>query len=179
MSRQNRCIAIVATQSLSSLKSALPGETWRTLLQTFRTKVFLALSDDFSAKVASELCGTGRTPRAAVPPRGEWAGCTRQCAPGTRHGPPRVHQHLEDYGVQRDAVLRSKVFTGLRNAGDRARLRRLESVTADVLLSEAPLSAARGDVASSSWRPEGVTRMSFEIICRFSVPLRRTSRTPT
>ena len=27
------------------------------MLQTFRTKIFLALSDDFSAKTASELCG--------------------------------------------------------------------------------------------------------------------------
>jgi hypothetical protein len=57
LSRQPKCISIVATQSISSLKSALPGETWRTLLQTFRTKIFLALSDDFSAKTASELCG--------------------------------------------------------------------------------------------------------------------------
>ena len=57
LSRQAKCIPIVAPQSLSSLKSTLPGETWRTLLQTFRTKIFLALSDDFSAKVASELCG--------------------------------------------------------------------------------------------------------------------------
>lgn len=57
LSRQPQCIPIVATQSISSLKSALPGETWRTLLQTFRTKIFLALSDDFSAKTAAELCG--------------------------------------------------------------------------------------------------------------------------
>jgi hypothetical protein len=57
LSRQARCIPIVATQSISSLKTTLPGETWRTLLQTFRTKIFLALSDDFSAKIASELCG--------------------------------------------------------------------------------------------------------------------------
>ena len=28
-----------------------------TLFQTFRTKIFLALSDDFSARTASELCG--------------------------------------------------------------------------------------------------------------------------
>jgi hypothetical protein len=35
----------------------LPGESWRTLLQTFRTKIFLSLSDDFSAKTASDLCG--------------------------------------------------------------------------------------------------------------------------
>jgi len=57
LSRQPKCIPIVATQSISSLRSTLPGESWRTLLQTFRTKIFLALSDEFSAKIASELCG--------------------------------------------------------------------------------------------------------------------------
>ena len=57
LSRQPKCIPIVATQSISSLKSALPGESWRSLLQTFRTKIFLSLSDDFSARIASELCG--------------------------------------------------------------------------------------------------------------------------
>jgi hypothetical protein len=57
LARQPRCIPIIATQSISSLKSTLPGETWRTLVQTFRTKIFLALSDDFSARTASELCG--------------------------------------------------------------------------------------------------------------------------
>jgi type IV secretory pathway VirB2 component (pilin) len=57
LSRQPKCIPVIATQSISSLKSALPGESWRTLLQTFRTKIFLSLSDDFSARTASELCG--------------------------------------------------------------------------------------------------------------------------
>ena len=57
LSRQPKCIPIVATQSISSLRSALPAESWRTLLQTFRTKIFLSLSDDFSARTASDLCG--------------------------------------------------------------------------------------------------------------------------
>jgi hypothetical protein len=57
LSRQPKCIPIIATQSISSLRSALPGESWRTLLQTFRNKIFLSLSDDFSARTASELCG--------------------------------------------------------------------------------------------------------------------------
>jgi hypothetical protein len=57
LSRQPRCIPIIATQSISSLKSTLPGESWRTLLQTFRTKIFLSLSDDFSARTARDLCG--------------------------------------------------------------------------------------------------------------------------
>jgi hypothetical protein len=57
LSRQPKCIPIVATQSISSLKSSLPGDAWRTLLQTFRTKIFLALSDEFSARAAADLCG--------------------------------------------------------------------------------------------------------------------------
>ena len=58
LTRQCRVIPIVATQSISSLRSVLgSGEAWRTLLQTLRTRIFLSLSDDASAKIASELCG--------------------------------------------------------------------------------------------------------------------------
>ena len=58
LSRQSRCIPIVATQSISSLRSVTgSGEAWRTLLQSLRTKVFLSLSDDASARLASEMCG--------------------------------------------------------------------------------------------------------------------------
>ena len=57
LARQARCVPIVATQSISSLRSALPGEAWRTLVQCLRTKVFLTLSDDSSAQMAADLCG--------------------------------------------------------------------------------------------------------------------------
>ena len=51
-------IPIVATQSISSLRAVLgSSEAWRALLQTLRTRIFLSLSDDASAKIASELCG--------------------------------------------------------------------------------------------------------------------------
>src|SRR5438132_5045683 len=63
LSRQPKCIPIVATQSISSLRSTLPGESWRTLMQTFRTKIFFATSDDFSAKTASDLCGREDQPK--------------------------------------------------------------------------------------------------------------------
>ena len=33
------------------------SEAWRTLLQTLRTRIFLSLSDDASAEIASKLCG--------------------------------------------------------------------------------------------------------------------------
>ena len=59
LTRQSKCIPIVATQSISSLRSVLHGgEAWRTLLQTLRTKLFLSLSDESSSKIASDLCGT-------------------------------------------------------------------------------------------------------------------------
>ena len=58
LTRQCRCIPIVATQSISSLRSVLGNsEAWRTLLQTLRTRIFLSLSDDASAQAASALCG--------------------------------------------------------------------------------------------------------------------------
>ena len=59
LTRQCRCVPIVATQSISSLRSVLPGnDAWRTLVQTLRTRIFLSLSDEFSARIASEMCGT-------------------------------------------------------------------------------------------------------------------------
>ena len=61
LTRQCRCIPIVATQSVSSLRSVLRGqEAWRTLIQTLRTRIFLSLSDSASAALASEMCGKVR-----------------------------------------------------------------------------------------------------------------------
>ena len=58
LTRQCRVSPIVATQSISSLRSVLgSGEAWRTLLQTLRTRIFLSLSDEASAEIASKLCG--------------------------------------------------------------------------------------------------------------------------
>ena len=58
LTRQSKCVPIVATQSISSLKSVLgEGEAWRALMQTLRSRIFLSLADDFSQKTASELLG--------------------------------------------------------------------------------------------------------------------------
>ncbi len=58
LTRQCRVIPIVATQSISSLRSVLgTSEAWRTLLQTLRTRIFLSLSDEASTEIASKLCG--------------------------------------------------------------------------------------------------------------------------
>jgi hypothetical protein len=59
-SGQAKCIPVVATQSISSLRSTLPGETWRTLLQSFLTKIVLRSSDEFTAKHISEMAGRSK-----------------------------------------------------------------------------------------------------------------------
>ena len=85
LTRQCRCIPIVATQSISSLRAVLgSSEAWRALLQTLRTRIFLSLSDDASAKIASELCG--QVPRSKDRTRSARPRSGRAC-PRYRAGP--------------------------------------------------------------------------------------------
>jgi hypothetical protein len=116
LSRQAKCIPLVATQSISSLKTTLPGETWRTLLQTFRTKVFLALSDDFSAKIASELCGQDERWRLNY----NISESGHDSRVSYLTGKPLADKaHIstsKTYSQQRDYRFDMKTFTELRNA---------------------------------------------------------------
>ena len=109
-------VPLVATQSISSLKTALPGETWRTLLQTFRTKIFLALADDFSAKVASELCGQDERWRLNY----NISESGHDSRVSYLTGKPLADKaHIstsKTYSQQRDYRFDMKTFTELRNA---------------------------------------------------------------
>jgi hypothetical protein len=115
LSRQARCIPIVATQSLSSLRSALPRESWRTLLQTFRTKVFLALSDDFSAKVASDLCGRREqlVPQYSISENDQGAGVSFLTGRTTANR--ATISASKTYKVERNPVFEPKTFAELQN----------------------------------------------------------------
>ena len=116
LSRQAKCIPVVATHSISSLRSTLPGESWRTLLQTFRTKVFLTLADDFTARTASELCGKEDQLKAnyTLSEQGQDAGVS------VFTGRAAAHRSsigtTKGYSVQREFVFEPKVFAELRNA---------------------------------------------------------------
>jgi hypothetical protein len=116
LSRQAKCIPIVATQSLSSLRSALPGESWRTLLQTFRTKIFLALADDFSARTASELCGKEEQLKLnySFSENGQDAGVSMLTGRAAAHR--AMLSATKGYNVQRDFVFEPKTFAELKNA---------------------------------------------------------------
>ena len=67
LSRQPKCIPMVATQSISILKDALPNEGVKTLLQAFRTKVFLSTSDPDTARFASS-CAARQTRHGSATP---------------------------------------------------------------------------------------------------------------
>jgi hypothetical protein len=116
LARQARCIPIVATQSVSSLRSTLPGETWRTLLQGLRTKVFLTLSDDFSAQMAADLCG--KTER--LKPSYTLTEAGQDARVSLLTGRPAAHKTTvsatKTYSLQREYVFEPTVFLELKNA---------------------------------------------------------------
>ena len=102
----------------------LPGESWRTLLQTFRTKIFLALSDDFSARTACDLAArkSSSKPTTPSPSRGR----TRdQRVHRPRRSRTRSVDRTEELQRAARLCLRAEGLRGTKNAqSDRAGLRR-------------------------------------------------------
>jgi type IV secretory pathway TraG/TraD family ATPase VirD4 len=116
LSRQAKCISIVATQSVSSLRSTLSGEAWRSLLQTFRTKIFLALSDDFSADIASKLCGKEEVlrPNYSISENGQDARVSILTGRATAHR--ATLSTSKSYNTQMLPTFEPKIFSELKNA---------------------------------------------------------------
>jgi hypothetical protein len=116
LARQARCIPIVSTQSISSLRSTLPGESWRTLLQGFRTKVFLTLSDDFSARIAADLCGKAERlkPSYTLTEGGQDAGVS--ILTGRAGARRSTVSATKSFNLHTEYVFLPKVFGELQNA---------------------------------------------------------------
>jgi len=117
LSRQARLIPIVATQSISSLRSALHGdETWRTLLQCFRTKVFLATSDEFTARTAAELCGRRDRLKAQYTLSEGGQGAHISLLTGRAAASKHTLTASKTYAPHHDYIFPPRVFTELQNA---------------------------------------------------------------
>jgi hypothetical protein len=116
LARQAKCIPIVATQSISSLRTVLPGESWRTLLQGLRTKIFLTLSDDFSAQVAADLCGKAERlkPGYTITEAGQDARVS--LLTGRPAAPRATVSATKRYELQFEYVFQPRVFAELQNA---------------------------------------------------------------
>ncbi len=117
LSRQARLIPIVATQSISSLRSALPGdEAWRTLLQCFRTKIFLATSDEFTARIAAELCGRADRVKARYGLSESGQGAHVSLLTGRATAASHSLSASKTYMIESDFVFQPRVFTELPHA---------------------------------------------------------------
>jgi hypothetical protein len=116
LSRQPKCIPIIATQSVSSLKDALPNEGVKTLLQAFRTKVFLTTSDPETARYASELCGKADRTRisytvseSSTNANVGWLSGRTSSSKGSVSASKQYQKHMEP-------LFEEKVFFDLKNA---------------------------------------------------------------
>lgn len=86
------------------------------MLQTFRTKVFLALSDEFSSKIASELCGQEDKPLItySISESGQNAGVS--LLTGKTTSERDSVSATKNYSLRRDFRFQQKVFAELANA---------------------------------------------------------------
>jgi hypothetical protein len=117
LSRQARLIPIVATQSVSSLRSALPGdESWRTLLQCFRTKLFLATSDEFTARAAADLCGRRDRLKAHYTLAEGGQGAHISLLTGRTTATKQTVSASKSYAPHHEYIFSPRVFTELQNA---------------------------------------------------------------
>ena len=126
LTRQCRVIPIVATQSISSLRSVLgSGEAWRTLLQTLRTRIFLSLSDEASADMASKLCGQVAKIKSSytINESAKSSGINLHVRPGRRRQGQRRREQ-EFSGTPRGAISAARLRSTRELSGDLSPVRR-------------------------------------------------------
>ena len=97
------------------LRSTLSGESWRTLLQTFRTRIFVTLSDEASSKLGSEAGGQAERLKEQSSISESTVG--RGAAQRARW---RREGNLRSYEVVRAATGSSVSAGGVRGAAQRA-----------------------------------------------------------
>jgi type IV secretory system conjugative DNA transfer VirD4/TraG family protein len=116
ISRQPKCIPIVATQSISSLKDALPNEGVKTLLQALRNKVFLTTTDPETARYASELCGKADRTRISYTVSESSTNANVGWLSGRTSSSKGSVSASKQYQKHKEPLFEEKVFFDLQNA---------------------------------------------------------------
>jgi hypothetical protein len=116
ISRQPKCIPIVATQSISSLKDALPNEGVKTLLQALRNKVFLTTTDPETARYASELCGKADRTRISYTVSESSTNANVSWLSGRTSSSKGSVSASKQYQKHKEPLFEEKAFFDLRNA---------------------------------------------------------------
>ena len=116
LTRQSRLIPIVATQSISSLRAVLgQSEAWRALLQTLRTRIFLALADDSSAQIASTLCGQVAKMKASYSVSEQTSGAAASLLTGSPGGGTGSLSASKSFSERREPLFHPRDFALLGN----------------------------------------------------------------
>ena len=116
ISRQPKCIPVVATQSIASLKDALPNEGVKTLLQAFRTKIFLSTSDPDTARFASEVCGKADKTRISYTVSESSSNANVGWLSGRTSSSKGSVSASKQYQKHKEPLFEEKVFFDLKNA---------------------------------------------------------------
>ena len=116
LSRQPKCIPIVATQSVSSLKDALPNEAVKTLLQALRNKIFLTTTDPETARYASELCGKADRTRISYTVSESSTNANVGWLSGRTSSNKGSVSASKQYQKHKEPLFEEKVFFDLKNA---------------------------------------------------------------
>jgi hypothetical protein len=116
VSRQPKCIPIIATQSVSSLKDALPNDGVKTLLQAFRTKIFLTTTDPETARYASELCGKADRTRISYTVSESSTNANVGWLSGRTSSSKGSVSASKQYQKHKEPLFEEKVFFDLKNA---------------------------------------------------------------
>jgi hypothetical protein len=116
LSRQPLCIPIVATQSVSSLKDALPNEGVKTLLQALRNKIFLTTTDPETARYASELCGKADRTRISYTVSESSTNANVGWLSGRTSSNKGSVSASKQYQKHKEPLFEEKVFFDLKNA---------------------------------------------------------------
>ena len=95
----------------------MPGdESWRTLLQCFRNKVFLATSDEFTARVAADLCGKADRLKARYTLSEAGQGAHISLLSGRATASKQMLSASKTYMVESDFIFQPRAFTELQHA---------------------------------------------------------------
>ena len=116
LSRQPKCIPIVATQSISSLMDALPSEGVKTLLQALRNKVFLTTTDPETARYACELCGKADRTRISYTVSESSTNANVGWLSGRTSSSKGSVSASKQYQKHKEPLFEEKVFFDLKNA---------------------------------------------------------------
>jgi hypothetical protein len=116
MSRQPKCIPIIATQSISSLMDALPSEGGKTLLQALRNKIFLTTTDPATARYASELCGKANRTRISYSVSESSSNANVGWLSGRTSSSKGSVSASKQYQRQKEPLFEEKLFFELKNA---------------------------------------------------------------